>query len=114
MENKMYTKQQFKCAICGQIYDEIKDRVDCESKCLKKQEVEAKKAAEVKKREEQATRKAAVDAAYDTADKACETADKLRDEYVHDYGVYTRFSGKVSNAPECQKFGDILRLWLDY
>ena len=82
MENKMYTKPQFKCAICGKIFDELKDRIDCESKCFKNQEIEAKKAAEAKKKEERATREAKVNEAFDAAYK-------LRDEFVRDYGFYS-------------------------
>lgn len=91
MDNNMYTKPQFKCAICGEIYDDVKTRMECEAKCLKKQEIEAKKAAEAKRIAEQPARKAEVDAAYDLADK-------LRDEYVEDYGVYIRTSGDITNT----------------
>lgn len=91
MENKMYTKPQFKCAICGEIYDDVKARMECEAKCLKQQEIETKKAAEAKKKEEQYSRKAKIDAAYDYADK-------LRDEYVEDYGVYIRTNGDITNT----------------
>ena len=81
MENRMYAKPQFKCGICGEIYDELKDRNQCEAKCIKNQEIEAKKAAEAKKKEEQPIRKAKVDEAY-------KTYIKLRDDYVKDYCVY--------------------------
>lgn len=43
MESTMYT-----CAICGESYETVEERVECESKCL----VERKKADEDKKREE--------------------------------------------------------------
>lgn len=79
--DKMYAKPQYKCAICGEIYDDVRTRMVCESKCLKKQEEEAKKAAEAKKIEEQPARKAEVD-------KARETYVKLYNEYINDYGEY--------------------------
>lgn len=89
MENKMYTKPQYKCAICGQVYDELKQRVNCESKCLKKQEEEVKKAEELKKQQEHASRKADVDA------KAKAFFEAVND-YTKDYGFYT-YDGEVSN-----------------
>lgn len=82
MENKMYAKPQFKCAICGEIYDDVKTRMECESKCLKKQEEEAKKAAEAKKKEEHVARKAKVDEDVKRA------ANSIK-EYIKDYGIYS-------------------------
>lgn len=81
MENKIYANPKYKCAICGEIYDEIKDRMKCESACLRKQAEEAKKAAEEKRKIEQAARKAEVDAAMDKAIA-------LEKAYVKDYGSY--------------------------
>lgn len=89
MENKMYSKQQYKCAICGTIYDELKQRVNCESKCLKKQEEEAKKAAEIKKQQEHDSRKADTDAKVKAAIEAVNA-------YTKDYGFYT-YDGEVTN-----------------
>lgn len=81
MDNKMYTKPQYKCAVCGTVYDDLRERVNCESACLKRQEEEAKKAAELKKKEEQATRKADVD---ELVKKTVEAIKK----YSDDYGCY--------------------------
>ena len=77
MENKMY----YKCAICGNAYEELKERISCETSCLKKQEVEAKKAAERKLKEERAARKAHVD---EIVEKALEEIRKFNE----DYGYY--------------------------
>ena len=82
MENKMYTKPQYKCCICGKIYDSITERAQCELACVKKQEEEVKKAAELKKREEYNTRRAEVDKAFDHAYE-------LRDKFLKDYDSYT-------------------------
>ena len=90
MENKMYTKPQYKCAICGEVYDELKDRVNCETKCIKKQEDEAKKAAELKKQQEQASRKSDADAKVKAAIEAV-------DAYTKDYGFYT-YDGELTNT----------------
>lgn len=81
MENQIYNKPMYKCGICGEVYDSIPERMNCEQKCLKKQEEEIKKAAEAKKKEEQNKRKNEVD-------KAFENAYKLKDAYVNDYGYY--------------------------
>ena len=81
MENKMYSKPQYKCAICDTIYDDLRERVACETKCLKHQEEEEKKAAELKKKEEQAARHAEVT-------KLINDARVALNKYVDDYGVY--------------------------
>ena len=91
MENKMYARKAFKCSICDKEYEDAMDRARCELACGKKQQEEAKKAAEAKKQADKMARKAKVDKAYDEADK-------LRDEYVEDYGVYVRTSGDVTNT----------------
>ena len=90
MENKMYAKPQYKCAICETIYDDLKDRVNCETKCIKKQEEEAKKAVELKKQQEHATRKADVDAKVKAAMEAVK-------KYNRDYGFYT-YDGEITNT----------------
>ena len=82
MENKMYAKPQYKCAICGTIHNELKNRVSCETVCLKKQEEEAKKAAELKKQQEHDARKADTDAKVKAAIEAVNL-------YTKDYGFYT-------------------------
>lgn len=92
MENKMYTKPQYKCAICGTVFDELKARVNCESKCLKKQEEEAKKVAEEKKKAEHAARKAAVD-------KMVKDTAEAISAYTKDYGFYT-YDGDISNMTQ--------------
>ena len=76
--DKMFAKPQFKCAICGTIYDELKDRNICETKCLKKQAEEAKKLAEAKKKEQQETRWAEVEAVR-------KHYEELYEAYLKDY-----------------------------
>lgn len=89
-ENKMYTKQVFKCGICGKEYSNVQDRANCELNCYKKQQEEAKKAAEVKKLAEKAARKKEVD---DALDKAIQ----LRNAYIKDYGCYVYDNNDVHN-----------------
>lgn len=78
MENK---KPMYNCGICGEVYDSIPERVKCEQACLKKQEEEAKKAAEAKKNAEKNVRKKEVMAAI-------ENANELLRDFVKDYGSY--------------------------
>lgn len=87
-ENKMYNKPMYKCGICGKVYDTIAERMQCEHACLEKQEIEAKKAAEAKKKEMQKIRKAEVDLAVKQAYEATDHANKLMREYIADYGRY--------------------------
>lgn len=81
MENNMYFKPQYKCAICGTIFDDLKERVKCETTCLKKQEEEAKKAEEAKKKEEQ-------DARYKEVVDAYDRFHELLEKYTDDYGTF--------------------------
>lgn len=80
-DNNMYVKPQYKCAICGEIYDDVQNRMNCEMKCLKKKQEEEKKAAEAKKKAEKDARKKEVDEAF-------ENLIKLHDAYIEDYGYY--------------------------
>lgn len=90
-ENKMFTKPQYKCAICGEIYDRIPDRMNCEMQCLKKQQEEAKKAAEAKKKAEKAQRKKEVD-------DALKHFAKLAEAYAKDYGSYEYDGEPIHNV----------------
>ena len=81
MENKMYTKPQWKCGVCGKIFDEIKERNNCEMACIKKQEAEEKRIAELKKKEEKAARQAETDALVKKA------IDSIK-AFQKDYGYY--------------------------
>ena len=89
MENNMYTKPMYKCAVCDSVYESISERMKCEQTCLKRQEEEAKKAAELKKQQEHAARKADADAKVKAALEAVNA-------YTKDYGFYT-YGGDVSN-----------------
>ena len=77
----MGEKTMYKCAICGEVYDSIAQRMNCEQTCLKKQEEEERKAAEAKKAAEYEARVAEVNMAF-------EKAYELRDKLVEDYGEY--------------------------
>ena len=53
-ENKIYTKPQYKCAICGKIYDDVQSRMNCEMSCIKRQKEEEER---LKREEEERKRK---------------------------------------------------------
>lgn len=89
MENNMYTKPMYKCAICDSVYESVSDRMKCEQKCLKRQEEEAKKAAALKKQQEHDARKADTDAKVKAAIDAVNA-------YTKDYGFYTYDGDPVS------------------
>ena len=78
MENNCFTKPMYKCAICDQVYDSITQRMHCEQSCLKKQEEEARKAAEAKKIAEYETR---VKEVRDAFKHAYMLRDKLEEDY---------------------------------
>ena len=93
--NKMHYKPTYKCGICGKEYPTIAERMKCEQTCLRKQEEDAKRLAEEKKKVEQDARRAevtnAIDNAYD-----------LLEKYMKDYGTYN-YNGKNLSV-----FDDIL------
>lgn len=90
MKNAEYT-----CAVCGKMHTDIISRAKCEIACTEK-------AAELKKKEEQKTRKAEVD-------KAFESLHKLVTEYVKDYGHY-----EYDNGEDNTDFYWPSRLWHNF
>lgn len=103
-DNKMYTQPMYKCAICGAIHESIPARIKCETMCYQKQELEAKKAAEAKKKAEQTARKKEVDDAFDKAMQ-------LREAYLKDYDTYSYEYSKVSNKLENNEWLNGKSLW---
>ena len=87
MENQVYCKKAYKCGICDNEYKTVQERMNCEIKCVKKQQEAERKAAEEKKLAEQKLRKEAVD-------EAIKRASKLQNEYVKDYGHY-EYEGEI-------------------
>ena len=86
-QNNFCYKHTYKCGICNTEYSTVKERMSCEKSCIKKQEEEERKAAELKKAEEQKMRKEAVD-------EAIKRAVKLQNDYVKDYGHY-EYEGEI-------------------
>lgn len=80
-KNNIYCKFTYKCGICGKEYNSVLDRAKCEIECSKKIEEEARKVAELKKKEEQMARKSEVDEVF-------KNLHELVTAYVKDYGHY--------------------------
>lgn len=79
--NNIYGKLQYKCGICGSVYDSIESRMECEQSCIKKQKEAAKKAELAKLKAEKEARK-------EELDKAIKHAAKLLEAWNKDYGFY--------------------------
>lgn len=92
-EDKIYTNPKYKCAICGKIYDNVQERMNCEMACLKKQQEEAKKAAEAKKQAEKDDRAAEVT-------QAIEHAAELLNKYISDFGSYSYDGKKLKDTSD--------------
>lgn len=93
--NTILNKPQYKCGVCGRIYDSISERAKCELECLKLKEEEDKKAAEEKKKNEQKARRKEVD-------DAMKKAQDLMSKYIEDYGIYdykTDYTNDVFSDP---------------
>lgn len=78
-DDKMYYRPAYKCGICGKEHSSVQERMNCEMKCIKKQEEEEKKVAEAKKKAEQSTRKKEVE------DSIHNTLEIIK-KYFNDYG----------------------------
>lgn len=87
--NQMYCKPAYRCGICGAEYPTVAERMKCEQACIKKQEENAKRLAEEKKKAEQ-------DARHTEVTKAIDNACNLLDKYMKDYGMYN-YNGKSLN-----------------
>ena len=96
MENKMFAKPMYKCAICDKVFEDVVSRATYELECAKRVEEEAKKAAEAKKREEKKIRLAEIDAAY-------AAADKLMEMYIKDFDLLAEL-----NIKDGRVFPDLL------
>jgi len=80
--DKICAKPMCKCAVCGEVYDSIAQRMNCEQTCLKKRAEEERKAAEAKKAAEYEARVAEVDMAFD---KAYDLQKKLEADFDKSY-----------------------------
>ena len=102
--DKICAKPMYKCAICGEVYDSIAQRMNCEQACLKKQEEEARKAAEAKKAAE-------YEARIEEVNMAFKKAYELRDKFVEDYGEFKyKRKCKCNSIDECKNLDDIFNV----
>ena len=102
-ENRICAKPQYKCGICGKIYDDVQDRMNCEMNCIKRQKEEEKKAAEAKKKAEK-------DARCTEVSKALDNAYKLINDYVKDYGPY-KYNGDLKDLDVLNMDFFPIKLW---
>lgn len=98
--NKICATPKYKCAVCGEVYDFIAQRMNCEQACLKKQEEEERKAAEAKKAAEYEARVKEVNMAF-------EKAYELKDKLAEDYGEFHQYKRKLNNVDECKNLDDV-------
>jgi hypothetical protein len=101
-EKNIYCKFTYKCGICGAEYNNVLDRAECEIACTERIEEEARKAEELKKKEEQMARKVEVDEAF-------QHLHKLMTAYIKDYGHY-----EYSDGGEDTNFHWPSRLWHNF
>lgn len=88
-DNKIYNNHMYKCAICGEIYDDVQNRMNCEMACVKKKQEDEKK-AEIK------ALKAERDSRFSEASVALDNALALINKCVEDYGSF-KYNGKLSS-----------------
>ena len=74
----------YKCAICGNEYEELEDRIECETQCLK----ELKEAEEAKKADEyNAKHKESLSAIYSKLTEV----DEMLKEHMKEYGSFALY-----------------------
>lgn len=91
-KNEVRVNNEFKCAICGEIYETVKERTACETKCVAKVEADKKAALE-------AIKKAEKEACFTEASNAIDNAFTLVNKCVEDYGEFY-YNGKLKNSKE--------------
>lgn len=81
----------YKCEICGKEYENIEDRVACETKCLHDRKVAEEKRKKMKLEQEKETRKKEIQMAWDHYSD-------LFKAFTEDYGSYPTMRNET-NAP---------------
>lgn len=72
----------YKCEICGKSYENLEDRIYCETKCFEERKVAEEKLKQEKLNAERETRRVEVE-------EAQANYLKLLKEYVDDYGIFS-------------------------
>lgn len=88
-DNKIYTKPTYKCAVCGEIYESVQDRMNCEMTCIKQQQ-------EAEKKEAAARLQAAKDECFAEASAALDNALALVNKCIENYGTF-QYTGKLKD-----------------
>lgn len=91
-DNKIYAKTMYKCGVCGNTYEELEDRVACESACLKKKKEEVTRAEKLKYEADKKKH-------YEDTVDACKKADNMIREHIARYGEF--------NLPNTLSFSEI-------
>lgn len=91
-KNEVCINNEFKCAICGEVYESVKERSECETKCVAKVEADKKAALE-------AIKKAEKEARFVEASSAIDNALTLVNKCMEDYGEFD-YNGKLKNSKE--------------
>ena len=97
-ESSVYVKKiQYKCAICGEVYNDVQSRMNCEIQCLRKQQEEEQKAAEAKLKAEKDSRYREV---AEAVDNAVALIAKYNEDYNESFVYITNKSNKKSDAKQ--------------
>ena len=91
-DNKIYAKTMYKCGVCGNTYEELEDRVACESACLKKKKAEAAREKALKYEAEKKKH-------YEDTVDACRKAEDMIHEHMKQYGEF--------NLPSTMSFSEL-------
>lgn len=79
----------YKCGICGREYENIEDRIACETKCLHDRKVAEEKRKKMKLEQEKETRRKEVQMAWD------HYSDLLK-AFIEDYGSYPTMRNEIN------------------
>lgn len=79
----------YKCGICGKEYENIEDRIACETKCLHDRKVAEEKRKKMKLEQEKETRRKEVQMAWD------HYSDLLK-AFIEDYGSYPTMRNEIN------------------
>jgi DNA repair exonuclease SbcCD ATPase subunit len=84
---------KFICGVCGKEHANVANRAACEAACLKRIELEEKRQAEIKMREEKAARTAKLNNIYTQFVNEYNA-------YIRDYGSYSYDDGEKIDWPK--------------
>lgn len=86
----MEDMKTFECAICGKLHNTVKQRIICETDCLKAQEELEKASKEVEKKKDEERINKAIDKLFDDYKKIEKDIEKFFEKYGHRTTVGTK------------------------